>query len=501
LGTATAFTKSDETEHFLSFCKHIDPTFQTPAHIRLIAKYLEAVERGDIKRLMIFAPPRHGKSQTTGQFFPAWFIGRNPKRKVIIASYGADLAERNSRKARDMLVHPLWPFTNCKLSMKSQSVAYWQTDAGGEMLATGVGGRITGFGADLLIIDDPVKGEEEADSPLMRDKTFTWYTDDARSRMESGGRIIVIQTRWHEDDLSGRILAQEQGWTVLNLPAIAEDDGDLMGRKVGEALWPEHIPIEELPDPRKGYPIRSWNSLYQQRPTSEQGNMFHKEWWKYYDQNELDIKPTLITVDSAFKDGVQNDYSVAAVWGRVNGAAYLIDIWRERVQFPELCAKLRELYKRYRCTIVIEDKASGQSLVQVLSRPLADQPAIPVIAYKLPPRQSKSQRAEVVTRYVEGGLVYLPGTRRADKSIEPLPFVKEFMDEHSAFPSGKYDDQVDTTAIALRRIFETPDRGEAREIRYNKKKEKEPGAKWINAMREARHKQAEEYWAAVLDNK
>lgn len=431
-------------------------------------------------------PPRHGKTYLTSKLFPAWFMGRNPKRQIILASHSAPLAETNSRRARDYLTSPVWPFPNAKLSAKAQGVQRWETEQGGSLLAAGVGGKIQGFGANVLLIDDPVGGVEEADSILMRDKAWDWYQEDARPRLEPGGAIVVIMTRWHEDDLIGRLMNTDSGWVSLVLPAIAEEN-DPLGRQVGEALWPERIPLEELPSVEKGeISTRTFIGLYQQRPSLAAGNIFDRKWWKTYQLQEApNLKASVITIDSAFKDGVQNDFSVAAVWGFQNGCAYLIDIWRKRVQFPELCEGLRELYRNYKAPLIIEDAASGQSLLQVLTRPLPNQPAIPVVSFRLPHNMSKTSRASAVTRYIEAGLVYLP---------EKAPWLDEFIEEHSSFPNAAHDDMVDTTAIALRRLFGENTRQGAGELVYNKAKTAKPGSRLIEAIRANRLSKAEENW-------
>ncbi len=220
----------------------VEPNYMPTRHTEAICDHLEALERGDINRLMIFTPPRHGKTMHTSQAFPAWVLGRNARAQIVLASYGAELAEDNSVKARSYLRDEHSPF-ECRVSDESRARHRWHTDAGGTLIATGIEGGLTGRGADRLIIDDPVEGRKKAESETMRESTWGWYTDVARTRLMSGGRIVLCQTRCHDDDLAGRILNSDDAkrWTVLSLPAIAKE-GDGLGRQPGEALWPQRFP-------------------------------------------------------------------------------------------------------------------------------------------------------------------------------------------------------------------------------------------------------------------
>lgn len=432
----------------LPFVRRMFPQYQTAPFHRTIADHLEAIERGDIDRLIITMPPRHGKSELASVHFPAWYLGRNPDKRVIATSYGAGLAYRFSRRARNLLTAPSWPFSDVTVASDLAAVQSWDmADHRGGYMAAGVGGPITGAGADLLIVDDPVKSADEADSATYRESTWQWWQDTAYPRMQSGAAAVVIGTRWHDDDLIGRLLgARAQGgdtWTVLHLPAISADR---------DALWPEQFDLDKLARIKANMSSRMWGAQYQGDPQPNEGGMFKPAWWARYRE-----APTLsrveLFVDSAFKEGVANDYSVIATWGDTgSGDYYLLDLWRDRVAFPELLRAIHDQWTKQRVrwaarSIVIEDKASGQSAIQVLQRPYhtaaGTLPALPVVAWSVSGTQSKVARAEGVTGFVEAGRAHLP---------ESAPWVADFIDEHARFPLGPNDDEVDTTSMGLTRF-------------------------------------------------
>ncbi len=429
------------------FCHHMDDAYIQADHTDLLIKHLEALEKREINKLAVFMPPRHGKTYHVSERFPAWYLGKNEKHRVILASYAAELAQFNSRRARALVQDQRFPFP-VRVSEGSSAVNRWDTDKGGGVIAAGVGGGLTGFGADLLIIDDPVKDRADADSETRRDATWQWYQEVARTRKMPGGVELLAQTRWHEDDLAGRILnsAGAEGWIVVQLPAIAEA-GDALGRSVGEALWPTRFPAEALPSVEQGeISSRAWKALYQQQPTADEGGMFKRAWWKRY-RALPQLTRVEQYVDSAFKEGVGNDWTVIATWGGdASGNYYVLEVWRARVEFPELVHAIRDtnrrmahLLGRSSIAVVIEDKASGQSAIQQLKR----DGGISIIPYKLPAGSSKISRADGVTSFVEAGRVHLP---------EDATWVADFVDEHAAFPTGKHDDMVDTTSMALDRL-------------------------------------------------
>jgi predicted phage terminase large subunit-like protein len=388
------------------------------------------VERGDIDRLIVMMPPRHGKTMHVSQALPAWSLGRNPRAQIILASYGAELAEGNSRRARGYMRSERWPF-ECRVSDESRAQNRWQTDAGGILIATGCEGGLTGYGADRLIIDDPIRDRVDAESESMREKLWSWYSDVARTRLMPSGRIILCQTRWHDDDLAGRILNSDDAkrWTVLSLPAIAED---------GSALWPERFPIDELPSVERGeISASSFASLYQQNPIPAGGATFKAEWM----ERRYDVAPgrysafRVMVIDGAWGTKATNDPSALALWASDGKSYWLIESLTKRVEFPDLISLVVQCYRSWKPHMVVaESAASGIPLVQMLAR----ESSIPIVGR--PAKGDKMVRASVVTPLFEAGKVLLP---------KSAPWLDAWLEEHLRFPAGKHDDAVDCTSLAL----------------------------------------------------
>jgi predicted phage terminase large subunit-like protein len=445
------------------FCQRMSPHLGFQPFHQAIIDHIEAVSRGDIEQLMIFCPPRHGKSEILSNHFPAWHLGRNPSEKIILASYGLALAQRGTYNSRNRFEDPRWPF-DAILASDSKASELWRTSVGGECLAAGVGSAITGFGADILIIDDPFQGRKQADSKTIREDTWNWYQDDAATRLMPGGRTILCQTRWHEDDLAGRLLNADQGlneWTVLSLPAIAEAN-DPAGREIGTELDPVRFPLEMLQRIKRRRGPRAWNSLYMQRPGSIAGNMFKKNWWQYYNPETLrrqGLRAEIIAVDPAIGGGADNDYSAITVWGQLDGHIYLIDIWAEKVPYVELRPQLEAMYATHKAPLLIEDVGPGKILLQQIrqsSHAGRGMGAIPAIPWKLNSVNAslgetsgqmlkKRVRAEAITAAVEGGLVHLPIGH---------PQLDLFVDQMTDFPTGRHDDLVDTAVMGVHRLSE-----------------------------------------------
>lgn len=425
------------------FCALMDPAYERSRHADLLIQHLEAVERGEIRRLAVFMPPRHSKTYHVSERFPAWFLGRHPSHRVILASYGSDLAEGSSRKVRNLMLDERWPWRGVRVAQDSAAVNKWATSHGGEVIAAGVGGAMTGFGADLLVIDDPVKGRAEADSETYRESTWAWYTEVARTRLMPGGRIVLCQTRWHEDDLAGRILSRAGGWTVLNLPALAGED-DALGRAPGEPLWPEWYGAGELAelkaDLTSDQGARGWQALYQQSPTADEGGMFKRAWFtRRWDDDDLPaMKYTVLAVDSAFKTGVHNDPSALTLWGTDGVDYFVLAEWHGRWEFHDLKKNIVQAStEKHPNLVLIEDTASGQSAIQELRR----ETNLPIVAHKV--TASKEARAQAVAPICEAGKVVLP---------KWAPWVGAWIDEHAAFPTGRHDERVDNTSAALARL-------------------------------------------------
>jgi predicted phage terminase large subunit-like protein len=427
----------------LPFCTRMDPRFMPARHLLLLIDRLEALERRDIRRLIVAMPPRHGKSRTCSQLFPAWFIGRSPELSIVLASYGSELAEQNSRQVREIVAdRGRYPFADVSLREDSRAVNRWATTAGGVLVAAGVGSSLTGFGADLLVVDDPVRDRADADSPTIRDATWDWYLDVARTRLQSGAASLCISTRWHEDDLVGRILNSRGAaeWETLVLPAVCDSEQDPMGRAIGEPLWPEKYPVSELPSVERGdTSSRSWSALYQQQPSPAEGRLFRAAWMANRYTSVPEGARLIQAVDGAWKTGVQHDFSVIATWAATKTHYYLFDIWRQRVEFPVLRAAAIAQYELHRPSeVVVEDAASGTAVIQALKA----ETNLPIIAVTA--TGSKESRAEAVTPLFESGRVLLPQNAPA--------WLDVWIDEHLRFPTGQHDDTVDTTSLALKRL-------------------------------------------------
>jgi len=433
-------------------------------HLRMISERLCAIERGEIDRLMIFQPPRSGKSMLTSEFTPAWYLGRHPDRRVILASYGAHLASNWGRKSRDVLIEHGPSVFGINVATQSKAADHWNI-AGepGGMNTAGVGGPITGFGADLLIIDDPLKDAEEAGSEVIRAKHVDWWQAVARTRLMAGGAVVLMQTRWHESDLAGWLLEDMRHggdqWEVLSLPAIAEED-DQLGREEGEALWPSKFPLPDLERTKRALGGYYWAALYQQRPVPAGGAVFKRNDFRYFTEHPEDglyimrgahgdeDKPVgrgycyeFVTVDPAFSEKETADYTALGLWAVTPWSdLLLLDVARIRFDVENLPAAIQRYWELWKPKdIRIEAKAYGTRVINALVN--QGLPIIPLEA-----DTDKVTRAlSAVPRY-ECHAVYhrTGGTYREDYERELL-----------AFPNGAHDDQVDMysyAALALPQI-------------------------------------------------
>ena len=396
------------------------------------------MERGEIDRLMINMPPRHGKSELASRRFPAWFMGRNPGKSVIAASYNSDLASDFGRQVRNVVSSPEYAqLFETRLSEDSRAANRWNTDAGGGYVAAGVGTAITGRGADVLLIDDPLKDREEADSELQRNKVWDWYTSTAYTRLAPGGRIVVIQTRWHADDLSGRLLADEarggDTWEVLNLPAINDD---------GHALWPEFYPLETLERYRKVLPSRDWSALYQQRPTPEEGDYFKREWFTFYDKLPDPLRYYGASDYAVTAKG--GDYTVHVVCGVDHqDNIYVVDLWRGQAESNVWVDKFIDMVAKYKPLNWAEEQ--GQ-IIKSLG-PFIDQRMRERRTYCR--REQMSSVADKPTRCRSFQARAAMGKVRIPHAA---PWVSEFMAEVIPFPTGRHDDQVDALGLIGRML-------------------------------------------------
>jgi predicted phage terminase large subunit-like protein len=396
----------------------------------LIAEKLEAVERGDIDRLMIFMPPRHGKSELASKRFPAWCLGRNPKRQIIAASYNSDLASDFGRNVRNIVAEPEYSqvFPGVTLSPDSQAANRFNTNAKGTYVAAGVGTAVTGRGADIALIDDPFKDREEADSERRRETVWDWYRSTLYTRLMPGGAIVLIQTRWHEDDLAGRLLEQDAGqWDVLELPALHPERG---------ALWPEWYDEAALERIKDTIGAREWSALYQQQPQPDEGTFFKREWFKRWD-----TLPSLRyygTSDYAVTDG-GGDYTVLTIWGIDSaGDVYRVDQWKGKTASDEWIEAQLDLVKRYKPLAFFGEGGVIQKAVEpMLKRRMRERNTYCRLEW-MPSVADKPTRARSFQAMAATGRVH----------FEQDADLSEFL----VFPAGKHDDEVDTASLIGRAI-------------------------------------------------
>ena len=440
-------SKEKARTSLVGYAKFQMENYLSPPHIKLLASKLEAVERGDIRRLAIFMPPRHGKSILTSEFFPAWYMGRNPDKYIICSTYAQDLADDFGRKVRNQLQDKKYRdiFPDAELSTDSSSMRRFNTTKGGVYYAVGAGSAITGRGAHLLLIDDPIKGREEADSAAMRKNLLDWYRATAYTRLMPNGSVVLIQTRWHEDDLAGWILKEtgHEGWDVVEFPAILnERAAGMLELKEGDPLWEESYPLPRLQEIKKTIGTREWSSLYAQKPSVEEGNIIKRWWWKTWTrENPPEMDYILQSWDTAYTVTETSDYSACTTWGVFSGEGgynlFLIDSFREKLTFPELKSQAVHLYNELQPDLVlVEAKASGWSLVQELMRT-----GIPITPFN-PKKMDKLARVHSVAPLFEGGRIWFPDT---DASAD-------VMNQFAMFPNTKHDDLVDSTTQALLRL-------------------------------------------------
>ena len=429
--------------HYLQYCEFAHHGAWVPGrHHALICDRLDAIVQGDLKRLMICMPPRHGKSMAVTETFPSYFLGRFPDRRVMEVSYNDTFAQKFGRKNREKIEEfgsPLW---NIGLSQVNHSASNWDVDRRrGGMISVGFGGAATGEGADLLIIDDPIKNRAEADSKTMRDRIWDEYTSTFSTRIHPGAAIIVIMTRWHEDDLCGRLLNPEycdvEDWEILKLPAMAEDENDLLGRAEGEALWPEHGYDEDWLRRQKGI-IGSYAfaGLYQQRPAPAEGGILKRSWFQFYDVLP-DAGTQVQSWDCTFKDGDNHDYVAGHVWQKTGPNYYLVDRVHDHMGISDTMRSIRTLTAKHpkaRAKLV-EDKANGTAVIELLRKEISG--LIPI-----DPQGGKVVRAQAIAPYAEAGNIFLPSPRRA-------PWVHDFLEECAAFPNAVHDDDVDAMTQAI----------------------------------------------------
>ena len=436
-------------ESFMAFVHKMWPNFINGRHHEKMAAAFEKVAKGEIKRLIINMPPRHTKSEFASYMLPAWFLGKFPGKKVIQTSHTAELAVGFGRKVRNLVDTDNYKgvFPDVSLQTDSKAAGRWATNAGGDYFAIGVGGAVTGKGADLLIIDDP-HSEQEATlaetNPEIYDKTHEWYTSGPRQRLQPGGAIVIVMTRWSKKDLTGQVLksaAQRSGeeWEVIEFPAILPSD---------KPLWPEFWSMKELEALRQELPSGKWMAQYMQQPTSDVSAIIKREWWKWWEHDTPPFCDFIIqSWDTAFLKTERADYSACTTWGvfyhpddrGVSQAnIILLNSLKKRMEFPELKQKAFQQYKEWTPdSIIIEAKAAGSPLIFELRAM-----GIPVQEYTPSKGNDKISRLNAVADLFASGHVWVPQTHWAE----------ELVDEVASFPSGDHDDLVDSTSQAMLRF-------------------------------------------------
>lgn len=421
--------RREARKSLLAFTEYTNPVYYRADHHAKIAAKLEAVERGEIDRLMIFMPPRHGKSELASKRFPAWCLGRNAHRQIIAASYNSDLASDFGRNVRNIVGSPefMQVFPDVSLAVDSAAANRMNTNKGGAYVAAGVGTAVTGRGADIALIDDPFKDREEADSQRRRDLVWDWYRSTLFTRLMPGGAVVIILTRWHEDDLAGRLLeAEGDQWDILEMPAIAD----------GKALWPAWYDLEALERIRKTIGPREWSALYQQKPQPDEGTFFRREWFK-----EWVSLPSLRyygTSDYAVTDG-GGDYTVHRIWGIDSaGAIYRIDGWRGQSTSDVWIERKLDLIAKYKPLAWFGEGGVIQKAIEpMLKRRMQERSTYCRLEW-LPSVADKPTRARSFQAMAASGRVYFE--KQADLS------------EYLVFPAGKHDDEVDTASLIGRAI-------------------------------------------------
>ena len=432
---------------FMAFVKQMWPGFILGRHHAVMAKKFEEIANGKVRRLIINMPPRHTKSEFASFLLPAWFLGRFPHKKVIQCSNTAELAVGFGRKVRNLVDGETYAkiFPNVALRTDSKAAGRWATNANGDYFAIGVGGTVTGKGADLLIIDDPHSEQEAAlaaSDPSVYDKVHEWFTSGPRQRLQPGGSIVIVMTRWGKRDLTGRVLqsmVERDGdeWEVINLPAIMP---------TGKPLWPEFWSLDELEKLKNELPISKWSAQYQQDPSAEEGALVKREWWQVWEKENPPICDFIIqSWDTAFTKNERSDYSACTTWGvfrldedPTDVHIILLDALKERLEFPELKIRAQQMYSEWEPdAFIVEAKASGAPLVFELRRM-----GIPVQEFTPTRGNDKISRVNSVADIFASGKVWAPRKRWAEEVIE----------EMAAFPNSDHDDLVDSATQALIRF-------------------------------------------------
>ncbi len=432
-------------QNFMPFVRQMWLAFIPGKHHQIMADAFERVARGELKRLIINMPPRHTKSEFASYLFPAWFLGMYPEKKIIQTAHTAELAVGFGRKVRNLVGSPdyqeIFP---TKMSADSKAAGRWNTSKGGDYFAIGVGGAVTGKGADVLIIDDP-HSEQEAmmGNPSVYDRVYEWYSSGPRQRLQPGGAIVIVMTRWSKRDLTGQIVNAAakkdlEEWEVIELPALLPS---------GKPLWQEFWRQEELEAIKAELPVSKWEAQYQQNPTSEEGAIIKREMWKIWEnERPPEVDYIIQSWDTAFEKSNRADYSACTTWGvfyrDIEGTEVaniiLLDAFKERMEFPELKRTALEFWKDWNPdTLIVEKKAAGAPLIYEMRKM-----GIPIAEYTPSKGSDKIARVNAVSDLFASGMVWRPETRWAEELVEEL----------ASFPNGDHDDLVDSSSQALLRF-------------------------------------------------
>jgi predicted phage terminase large subunit-like protein len=438
---------------FLAFTKATYPEYQENWHHVYLSKKLEQWAFGDIDRMMVFMPPRSGKSELVSRRLPAYILGREPDAQIIATSYGSDLAQRMNRDVQRIIDTPeyqqLFPYTKLSGTAERQDIKHLRNTSifevvghKGAYISAGVGGAITGMGFDYGIIDDPYKNRAEANSETIRRNIWEWFISTFYTRKQGKGKILITMTRWHESDLAGMLLFLQENdptadkWDIICFPAISETNDEYRG--IGDALWPERFPLADLMKTKSMLGSYDWAALYQQHPSPMEGGYVKRSWFKFYNVIPAKLDEVIQSWDLSMTGNHKSDFVVGQVWGRVGADRYLLDQVRERLDFVETIKVIRTLSDKWpQATLkVIEDKANGPAVVSSLKHEIAG-----IVPFN--PQGEKGQRVNAVSPMIEAGNVFLP---------LKAPWIHDFIEEVITFPNAANDDQVDAMTQALLRF-------------------------------------------------
>ena len=468
---------------YSEYVKYANPGFyMTHFHKYLcdeIQHFLEMPPTGKAMDILLLSvPPQHGKSFTVTETLPSWFLGKHPTDGVILCSYESDLAEKFSRKNRDKYINYACDIFGTGINSGAQGVALWETDKGGTCRAAGLKAGITSYGCELFIIDDPIKNKDQAQSEVVIKKIHDEMGPSVQSRIHPGGKLIVIQTRWIENDTIGYILKNwsEFVYKYINLPCECEDEtNDPLGRKLGESLMGEHLGDYGIPAKirndnnwlkskkmlvKTGDGEYTWNALYQGHPSAQNGNLFHADWWQLYSREHIkftDFEYTLLSVDATFKKTETSDMVAITLWGIAQNHIYLWKLVNKRMGFVETVERIKRFAREYPQidSLVIEDKANGSAIIDTLHYIDGIPPIEPVN-----PLGGKYSRAQAVAPFVSTLAVHIPNdfTYSEEKEIEwddktDMNGTEKYIEQHTKFPFMAHDDMVDSTSQALARLI------------------------------------------------